>query len=338
MVRAGIIGLGKMGVSHYAILRANQNVEQVAVCEPAAFIRAGLKKYLDVTTYKNPSKMFREANLDCVVIATPTKTHGELGKMAIGHGVATFMEKPFCLDVAEGRQLVELAGQKNLVTQVGYHNRFIGTFVEARRLLANGAIGKVNHVHGEAYGPVILKPQGSTWRSRKEEGGGCLHDYCSHVVDLMNFVVGPPASVAGAVMNRIYSRDVEDAVFATLRYQDGMSGQISVNWSDETHRKMTTRLTINGSEGKIVVDRQEIRVFLRADAACKEFPPGWTVRYITELQQAVDYYLRGEEYSMQMESFINAVMADSDTVSSFASAHQTDTVIHMLIQAARLEP
>jgi len=68
------------------------------------------------------------------------------------------------------------------------------------------------------------------------------------------------------------------------------------------------------------------------DAKRQDFKKGWTIRYITELQPQVDYYLRGEEYSMQMDSFIKSVASGKATVSSFESAFQTDTVIDMLIR------
>src|SRR5947208_7871869 len=118
-----------------------------------------------------------------------------------------FSEKPLCLDQAESKQLADLARAKGRVNQVGYHNRFIGTFRETRRLVQSGAIGDVYHINGTAFGPVVIRPKsGGTWRSRKSEGGGCLHDYASHVVDLMSFIVGPPEAVLSASLRSIFSK------------------------------------------------------------------------------------------------------------------------------------
>ncbi len=157
-----------------------------------------------------------------------------------------------------------------------------------------GALGDVYHVNGSAFGQVVIRPKsGSTWRARKAEGGGCLHDYASHVVDLMNFVVGTPQRVLGAHMRSIFSKDVEDAVYATFRYPGGGSGQLETNWSDETHRKMSTTLVVYGTKGKIVADRQECRVYLRQGAEFETYAAGWNIRYITDLQAPVAFYLRG---------------------------------------------
>jgi predicted dehydrogenase len=153
----------------------------------------------------------------------------------------------------------------------------------------------------------------------------------------MNYVAGPPEDVLGAVLERIYSRDVEDAVYATLAYPSGISGQLATNWSDETYRRMTTRLTVQGTRGKIIADREECRLYLSAAPPSAEFASGWTVRNITELQPPVAYYLRGEEYTAQLDHFVRAVEtgAREPHASSFATALEVDLVIDRLLHSAR---
>ena len=337
MIRVGLIGVGKMGLSHYAILGAHPQVEVAAICDSAGYITSALRKHTGVETFKDYRRMFDVAHLDCVVVATPTSTHYEAASAALERGLHVFVEKPLCLDPGESRRLADLAIEKSKANQVGYHNRFIGTFREARRLVRAGAIGEVYHVGGSAFGQVVIRPKsGSTWRASKQEGGGCLHDYASHVVDLMNFIAGPPERVLGAQLRRIFSRDVEDAVYATLRYPGGASGQLETNWSDDSHRKMSTTITVFGTKGKIVTDRQECRIYLRQGAEFERYPAGWTIRYITDLQAPVAFYLRGEEYSAQIDAFVDAVQTGSaQHENSFASAYETDRTIAMIAEAGR---
>src|SRR5205085_4381141 len=128
-------------------------------------------------------------------------------RAALNRGLHVFCEKPFTLTVTDADELTALARDKSLVTQVGYHNRFVGAFAEVKHLLDAGAIGTVTHGLGEAYGPVVLKPKGTTWRSRKEEGGGALYDYAAHPLNLLNWYLGEPAGVGGTVLNSIFSRE-----------------------------------------------------------------------------------------------------------------------------------
>ncbi len=337
MIRAGIIGLGKMGISHYAILNSHPDVNLVSVCDTNGFIMSALKKHTKVQTFKDMRKMIDSSDLDAVVIATPTKTHFECARYALDRGLHVFLEKPFTLTLDEGRTLVDLAARTKRVNQVGYHNHFVGTFQEVRRLAKAGVLGDLYHISGEAYGQVVTKSKGSTWRSKKSEGGGCLHDYASHVVDLMNWTVGAPKKVLGAVLQPVFSDGVDDAVYATFDYGNGLSGQLTTNWSDTTHRKMTTRISLMGTKGKIVADRQECRVYLREGESFEDYQEGWTIKYITGLQKPVWYYLRGEEYSEQMNSFVTAIKENNlSHDNSFADAFRTDSTLDSIFRADRM--
>jgi scyllo-inositol 2-dehydrogenase (NADP+) len=336
-IRAGLIGVGKMGISHYAILGAHPGVEMAAICDSATYVTSALRKHTGIEAFKDYRKMIETAKLDCVFVATPSSSHFDAASFALEHGLHVFVEKPLCLDPTESKRLADLAKEKRRANQVGYHNRFIGTFRETQRLVRAGAVGDVYHIGGTAFGQVVIRPKtGSTWRSKKSEGGGCLHDYSSHVVDLMNFILGPPEKVTSAHLRSIFSKDVEDAVYATFLYPGGASGFLETNWSDETYRKMSTTVTVFGTKGKIIVDRQECKVFLRQGAEFEQYPAGWTVRYITELQGPVDYYLRGEEYSAQIDAFVGAVQrATPEHENSFASAYETDRIIDLIMKAGQ---
>ena len=198
-------------------------------------------------------------------------------------------------------------------------------------------LGDIYHVSGSAFGQVVVRPKsGFTWRAQKSEGGGCLHDYASHVIDLMNFIVGPPANVVSAQLHSVFSEGIEDAVYAQFVYPGGASGQLETNWSDDTYRKMTTTLVVHGKQGKIMADRQELRVHLRPGVVFEPYPTGWSVRYITDLQPPVAYYLRGEEYSAQIDAFVEAVESGrADHENSFASAAETDQVIAQVMRVGQ---
>jgi predicted dehydrogenase len=337
VIKVAIVGLGKMGLSHHAMINAHPDVDVVGVCDSSSYVLGVLKKYTGVTTYTDFGGMLDNVDLDAVLIATPSSSHAEMVGMALERGLHVFCEKPFTLDVRDAERLTAVSRDRGLVTQVGYHNRFVGAFREVKALLDAGAIGTVTRVLGEAYGPVVLKPKGSTWRSKRNEGGGCLYDYAAHVINLVNWYVGEPAGVGGTVLNSVFSREIDDEISSTLYFREGRTAQISVNWSDESCRKMTTRVTIWGTTGRIYADRQECQVYLRDIAHIPMgYEPGWNVRYTTELTEPVWFYLRGEEYSAQIDSFIQQIKERrADGVNDFASAAATDKVIAMMIADAR---
>lgn len=331
MIRAGLIGLGKMGISHCSIINAQHDADLVAVCDSSKFVLSAIGKYTDFQCYTDYRKMIDKSNLDCLIIATPTKLHPDMAQYAMEQNIHVFVEKPLSLTTEDGRMMVAAADAGKLVNQVGFHNRFIGSFQETKRLLEQDVIGDIYHILGEAYGPVVLKQKGGTWRSDSSEGGGCLYDYASHVVNMVNYLAGPPNDVAGTVLKKIYSKGVDDAVYATLLYNNGRSGQLSINWSDESYRKMSTQITILGDRGKIIADAQECRIYLRDKDGWEGMTNGWNMRYITDLTKPVEFNLRGEEYSAQIDYFIECIKNNkTDNVNSFASALETDIVLEKL--------
>lgn len=114
-------------------------------------------------------------------------------------------------------------------------------------------------------------------------------------VELDAVIIATPSSLHGTM------------VTAAL-FENNKKARISVNWSDESSRKMSTKVTIWGRNGRICADRQGLQVYLRDLAPVPHgYHADWNVRDTTELTQPVNFYLRGEEYSAQLDYFIRAI-------------------------------
>lgn len=335
MIDVGVVGLGKMGLSHLSMVRAHPDVNVVGVCDATGYLLDVLSKYTGLRTFKDLGRMLDEVAPDALIIATPTHLHAGMIQTALERGIHIFCEKPLVIDPAQSAVLTDAAAARGLVTQVGYHNRFVGAFREVQRLVQAGAIGPVSTALAEAYGPVVLKSSGHTWRSQRATGGGCLYDYAAHPLNLLTWYLGAPESVSGSQLTSIFSAQIDDAVASTLHYPGG-TAQIVANWSDESQRKMTTKITLWGTHGRIYADRQEIQVYLRDGAPIPDgYRAGWNVRYTTELTEAPWFYLRGEEYSEQLDAFVRRVIEGQvEGENDFASAAVTDRVIAMISQDA----
>lgn len=327
-LKVALAGLGKMGLSHQAILNMHPGLKLVSVCDSAGYLLDLIKKYTGIPGYTDYVTMLDREKPDAVVIATPSAFHERMVAEALGRDIHVFCEKPFCLNIEEGAHLVEEAERRHLVNQVGYHNRFLGTFEEAKKLISNGVIGEAYHASAECYGPVVLNPRGSTWRSSKRVGGGCLYDYACHGIDLIQFFIGRPECVRGSTLRSVFSSDAEDEVYANFIYPGGKTARVSANWSDDSFRKMTTTVTLWGTKGKLIVGRQEINLYLRPQ---EDLPvclhEGWTTIYTTTVTKPVWYYLRGEEYSAQIDHFVQCIRDRTlRNKSDFRSAYSTDVV------------
>jgi len=330
-MNCGIIGMGKMGVSHCSILGAHPKIGEIVICDKSKFLLSLFEKHSNFKCYTDYKKMIGENNLDFVIVATPTNSHFGIVKFLLSNNCHVFCEKPLVLNLKEGSLLNKMALERNLINQVGFHNRFIGTFKKTKELIDNNILGEIYKINGEAYGPVVLNENSSTWRSKIEEGGGCLYDYASHVINLIQFMVGTPTRVSGTVLKKFYSQYVEDAVFSSFIFNNGIEGNLSANWSEENYRKMTTKIEILGEKGKIISDSQVCKLFLKKDFENKGLRKGWSSFWITDQTKPVWFNLRGEEYSYQLDYFINKIEENNfNNLNSFEEAIKTDKIIEML--------
>ena len=311
---------------------------EASACDASGLLIDLLRRNLPGTTvYSDFHELLDNDRPDAVVIATPSRTHATMVRTALDRGVHVFCEKPFCLEWQEALALADLAEKRGLVNQVGYHYRYVGAFKRMKEIVQSGALGEVRHILAEAYGPVVLRPRTLSWRTSKTEGGGCLYDYAAHPLNLLNWVFGVPTKVAGSALVPIFSTETDDQVLSTLTFNEGQIAQLSVNWTDESFRKMSTRIEMIGTNGRINVDRQECQLYLREEVpVLPGVRKGWSVQYTTELTEDPWFYLRGEEYSAQIADFVEAVHYNRvDAVeNSFRSAAETDRTIDMIIRDA----
>jgi predicted dehydrogenase len=325
-----------MGITHFSILNSHPDVRIVSICDTHALVRKNAQKYLGVEAYEDYERMFSKMDLDFVVVATPTATHQETVKAAVSRKLHVFVEKPFTLNPDEGRELVSLAEQGGLVNQVGYVIRFNDVFMQVKKLLDMHALGDLLMFKMEMNGPTVLHDVKSGWRSKKTEGGGCLYDFASHAIDLVNYLLGSPERLVGTVLQSIYSANVEDAVSTTYVYNSGLRGNLLVNWSDPSYRKPAYRFEVLGKEGKIIADLHSYKIFFRGKPKIDEFSEDWNQRYITDFFEPCRFYLRGFEFTRQLDHFVDCMCGRQVCgVASFAQGLQTDSVIAQIRRDAQ---
>ena len=333
MLRAGFIGFGRMGITHFSILNSHPEVRIEAVCDASATMLNILKSYVPVKTYTNAQEMLDSEKLDFVVVSTPSDSHGALVLDAVKRNLHVFAEKPFVLSIEEGEKILTQLHEKTVVNQVGYVNRFNEVFEGVKNLLEAGTIGEIKSFSSEMYAATVLKETKGSWRSSKKTGGGCLYEIGSHCIDLGVYLLGKPDRVAGSIMQSVYSRDVDDIVTSTLIYNGRFAGTVHVNWSDEAYRKPTNIIRIFGSKGKIVADKHAYRIYLKKDRPDLGFHSGWNTRYVTEFAKSVRFYLRGNEFTRQLDYFVENILSGAkNNRSSFSEAMKTDIVMDEIIR------
>lgn len=330
-VRIGIIGFGRMGITHYSIINTHPAVEMTAIADTSSTILGMIKKYVpSVTMFSDYKDLLNSGLVDAVIVCTPSIMHYDVCKMACEKGINVFCEKPFTTDPKKAAELADMFEAKGLVNQVGYVYRFDPVFNKVKDLIESGVIGDVCHVNAQFLSATLIKMQPEKgWRSKRENGGGATYEMGSHVIDLMEYLLGKPEKVIGSLLNKVYSENVEDIVDVQLRYSKATTGEIHVNWSEYTYRKPMLKLDIHGKKGKIQADLYGYKIFLREENKAAALPEGWTTVPMNMIPDPAPFYVRGTSFTNQLYAFADAIVENRKTTGcSFRSATDTQEVIH----------
>lgn len=329
-IKIGIIGMGRMGITHFSIINSHPAVKVTSVADASGVVLSLMEKYLSgLKTFKDYSQLIEQDKPDAILVCTPPQLHFPVIKKASENGIHVFVEKPFTTRYTEAKELSVLYSQNGLVNQVGYVNRFNDIFIKVKDLIDKGTIGKIIRFRSEMFSCTITHTDDSSgWRGSRESGGGAVFEMSSHAIDLMNFLIGKPDKVIGTSMNSIFSRNVEDAVSSTFLYRSGLTGSIYINWSDASYRKPTNKIEIFGDKGRILADQHSLKIFLNTSDQVSGFRQGWNTLYITDVFKPVPFYVRGNEFTRQLYHFVDCIQRKSAVnICSFADGANTLEVI-----------
>jgi predicted dehydrogenase len=140
--------------------------------------------------------------------------------------VPFLMEKPWGIDPRTVRELAMLAEARNAWVATPWSMRYSLWAETARRMIADGSLGKVSHIRFRMVRPGVQRyvDQGCEWMLRREvAGGGVLLNLGVHGFDLCRWLTGEePEIVGSATSNALYGLDIEDYASITMRTPSGI--------------------------------------------------------------------------------------------------------------------
>ena len=334
MIKLGIVGFGRMGITHYSIINSHDSVQIVGVADNSSIMLDLLAKYVkNVNIYKDYNELIKNEDLDALIICTPPQLHYEIALEAAKNKIHSFVEKPCTIDYSKAKKLSDIFSKQGLVNQVGYVNRFNDIFITVKSYLEKNLIGDILSFKTEMYSRTITKSEGGkNWRDNRSVGGGATFDMAAHAIDLMNYFFHAPKKVVGSNLIKIYSKNVEDSVSTTFLYENGLCGTLNVNWSDDSYRKPTNKIEVFGNQGKILADQHSIKLFLKSIPTEHNFQKGWNKVYITDVFNPVPFYVRGNEFTAQLYSFIECIKSNSKSSCTFEDASETLYIINEIFE------
>jgi predicted dehydrogenase len=192
-IRTAVLGAGFMGKVHVEQIRRLGNVEVVAL---AAISDEEARNFgqtygIDRTT-SDWMSLLKDPKIQAVHVCTPNALHAPMSKAALENGKAVLCEKPLTMNVAEARELVELAKGKGLPNCVNHNLRYYPAVQQIRQMIASGDLGEILIVQGIYFQDWLLYDTDYNWRVEREHNGAlrAMGDIGSHWMDMIQHLTG----------------------------------------------------------------------------------------------------------------------------------------------------
>ena len=198
-VRLGLIGYGRLGSIHAANISKSKHAELFAVCDTNPRALSEAKSTYETLVFDNLEEFLDQTELEAVVIASSTHLHIEHIEAASRAGKHIFTEKPIGLTIPETDSALQTVVDAGVKFQIGFQRRWDPRYLEVKRIIDEGKIGKP--VLFKAYGRDPNASNPANWGLDKNGGlflNAAIHDY-----DAARFLLGQEAvsvSATGAAL------------------------------------------------------------------------------------------------------------------------------------------
>ena len=279
----GIVGGGYMGKAHSVAMAAVGAVFNTTL-RPRLEMISGSSgesgdRYRAAYGFRRGTGDWRrlvdDPAVEAVVIASPQSTHREIAEAAFALGKPVMCEKPMGLGVEDARAMVAAADRAGVANMVAYNYIRTPASQFARRLIAEGALGRITHFRGEHNEDFHTDTSVADWRSQGA-ANGCLGDLAPHAVNAALALMGPIAEL-NAVMEVVHPErggvrvTNDDQVQMMVRFDSGVTGHIGAS-RVATGRKMGYAYEVTGTKGALRFDQEDQNALwlYHADAAPTE--------------------------------------------------------------------
>ena len=281
--RVGLIGYRFMGRAHsnawrqaprFFNLKANVELHTICGRNPAGVqaARAQLGWQHAATDWR---EVVESPLVDIVDIGAPNDLHAEIAITAARNGKHILCEKPLALNVKQAEAMLAAVQKARVVHMVCHNYRRIPALALARKMIGEGALGKLFHFHARYAQDWLVNPESPiNWRLQKEtSGSGANGDINAHIIDLGRYLVGEFQAVCGMLhtfvaerplaealsrgMRKMAKVTVDDAALLIGRMDNGVLANLEAT-RFAAGRKNHIAIEINGSKGSLYFDFEDM--------------------------------------------------------------------------------
>jgi len=260
----GIIGAGLIADFHAKAIQSLQNAKLIGICgSNPEKVRILAEKY-NCKIFSGYEEMLRSGEIEIVTIATPSGTHMEPAIEAARHGKHVICEKPLEISLERIDKMIESHAKAGTSLGGIFNYRFNDSLKYLKSAIENSRFGTISYasVHvpwwrNESY-------YKDSWHGTlKLDGGGALMNQSIHMIDILQYLMGPVDSLQAYTATLAHSIEVEDTATAILRFKNKALGMIY--GSTASFPGQFRRLEITGTKGTVIQVENSFKMWQFAD-------------------------------------------------------------------------
>lgn len=256
-VKFAIIGCGRISYRHIEAIQENPQAELVALCDLNLGRANERNEAAQVKVYEDYREMFSKEEIDAVCIMTPSGMHAEHAiDIITRYGKNVVLEKPMCLRVTDGLELIDTAKKNDVKLFVVHQNRFNKAIQKIKTAIDEDLIGRIavatvriRWSRGQAY------YDRDPWRGTWALDGGALTNQAIHHIDLLRWLAGDVKSLSAVARTQFVNVAVEDTACAWLKFENNALGAIEATTATRPMNKdLEASISILGEKGTVIVE------------------------------------------------------------------------------------
>ncbi len=252
-IKWGIIGVGDVcEVKSGPALQNVEHSELIAVMRRNGDLARDFAERHGVPRwYDDADALIADPDVNAIYVATPPYAHLEYAQRAAAASKPVYVEKPMANTYADCQAMIAACEAAGVPLYVAYYRRALPRFLKIKEIIDSGVLGDIRLVTVMVQEPPrVVDPDNLPWRFDPAlGGGGLLLDLGSHMLDFLDFVLGPIRAVQGAASNQLGDYPAEDIVTSSLVFESGAHGIGTWCFTGYEH---IDRTEIIGSQGTVV--------------------------------------------------------------------------------------
>ena len=282
--KVGVVGVGRMGEYHVGVLSEMREADLVGVVDSSEERAKTISERYNVPYFGDYKDLFDKA--DVAVVAVPTSLHYSIGKEFLQAGIHVLLEKPCADDLAQARELFDIADEKNITLHIGHVERFNGAVQELFKIVKD---------------PIYIECRRmSPFASRMKDDGVVL-DVMIHDIDIILNLIKSEVSNINVVGSSVFSgRD--DLVNAQIEFENGCVANILA--SRASQNKVRT-LEVTQKDSSVLLDYTEQEIFVHRQSSSEHQMSKGALRYKQESLVERIFVHKDNPLKLELEHFID---------------------------------